>query len=59
MSGETAPKKGILAPEPLVSRNLMTLSWAVLGVLPACGGWVLLILEGIGKSCLHSQEEEG
>lgn len=48
MSGETAPKKGILAPEPLVSRNLMTLSWAVLGVLPACGGWVLLLLEGIG-----------
>lgn len=26
MSGETAPKKGILVPEPLVSRNLMTLA---------------------------------
>lgn len=26
MSGETAPKKGILAPEPLVSGNLMTLA---------------------------------
>lgn len=48
MSGVTAPKKGTLALEPLLSRNLMALAGLdSTGVLPADGG-------RIGKK-LHSQ----